>query len=128
MKWVRKAAEQNRPEAQYMLGLSYAKGQGVAKDEIETVKWFRKAAEQNNAGAQYNLGRCYGLGQGVAKDYVESYKWALLAAGQGDKNAKELATILENNASRAQIEEGRKRASDFKPAKMQSVRDFPDRQ
>ena len=47
------------PEAQYNLGVCYAKGQGVAKDEVEAVKWYRKAAEQNYAEAQYDLGYCY---------------------------------------------------------------------
>ena len=59
MKWYRKAAEQNYAEAQNNLGVCYANGQGVAKDEVEAVKWFRKAAEQNYAEAQNNLGVCY---------------------------------------------------------------------
>ena len=42
-----------------MLGLIYAMGRGVAKDQVEAVKWYRKAAEQNHAEAQYNLGVCY---------------------------------------------------------------------
>ncbi len=45
--------------AQYNLGICYANGQGVTKDEAEAVKWYRKAAEQNHAMAQYNLGVCY---------------------------------------------------------------------
>ena len=59
VKWYRKAAEQNLAEAQYNLGIYYATGQGVAKDEVEAVKWWRKAAEQNIADAQCDLGRCY---------------------------------------------------------------------
>ena len=56
MKWWRKAAEQDLPDAQNNLGARYADGQGVAKDAVEAVKWFRKAAAQNDPEAQFNLG------------------------------------------------------------------------
>src|ERR1035441_8968210 len=65
VKWYRKAAEQNSPWAQCILGGCYAHGECVAKDEVEAVKWYRKAAEQNLAPAQYNLGVCYDNGRGV---------------------------------------------------------------
>ena len=47
----RKEAEQGRADAQYSLGVCYANGEGVTKDEKEAVKWFRKAAEQGNVKA-----------------------------------------------------------------------------
>ena len=115
VKWFRKAAEQNYAAAQYGLGLCYANGRGVAKDDVEAVKWSRKAAEQNHALAQYNLGYWYASGQGVAKDYVEGYKWWLLAAGQGNENARTNTTILEARMTREQIAEGQAQARNFKP-------------
>ena len=57
VKWYRKAAEQNYAPAQYNLGVCYANGQGVAKDEVEAVKWYRKAAEQNDADGSIQSGR-----------------------------------------------------------------------
>src|SRR5207249_3375797 len=118
VKWYRKAAEQNLAPAQYDLGDSYAEGRGVRKDEVEAIKWFRKAAEQNYSPAQFSLGVFFYWGIGVAKDYVESYKWTLLAAGQGEKDAKEFATMVENNISREQIAEGQKLARNFEPRKL----------
>ena len=53
--WVRKAAEQGRAEAQFFLGMLYANGEDVEKDEIEAVKWYRRAAEQGNAEAKTML-------------------------------------------------------------------------
>jgi TPR repeat protein len=82
VKWYRKAAEQNDAEAQCSLGICYANGRGVAKDEVEAVKWYRKAAEQNDAEAQCSLGICYANGQGVAQDEVEAVKWWRKAAQQ----------------------------------------------
>jgi hypothetical protein len=41
--------------AQYKLGIGYAYGLGVTKDEAQAVTWFRKAAEQGNEDAQREL-------------------------------------------------------------------------
>jgi TPR repeat protein len=120
VKWFRKAAEQDFAPAQFHLGCSYAEGRGVAKNEVEAVKWYRKAAEQDEDDAQYNLGCCYGNGQGVEKDYVEAYKWFVVSAAQGYESAKNAATKLEGIMSPAQIAEGKRRASVFKPQETSS--------
>ena len=68
-------AEQGVADAQYNLGVCYANGIGVTKDEAEAVKWYHKSAEQGVADAQYNLGVCYNHGTGVTKDEAEAVKW-----------------------------------------------------
>jgi hypothetical protein len=62
------------------IGIGYANGQGVAKNDYEAVKWFRLAAEQGNALAQAYLGMMYANGRGVQQDYILSYMW--LTIGQ----------------------------------------------
>ena len=42
-----------------MVGVAYANGQGVGKDDAEAVKWFRKSAEQGYDEAQTELGFMY---------------------------------------------------------------------
>ncbi|MDR0247753.1 MAG: sel1 repeat family protein [Burkholderiales bacterium] len=84
----RKAAEQGHATAQYILGVVYLSGWGVAQNDAEAVNWFRKAAEQGNADAQNNLGRMYANGRGVAKDDAEATKWYSKAAEQGSMEAK----------------------------------------
>jgi TPR repeat protein len=59
-KWLRKAADQGDASAQYNLGIAYAKGDGVAKNEAEALKWIRMAAEQGDLTARNTLQR---LGQ-----------------------------------------------------------------
>ena len=76
-------ADQGIAEAQFNLGVMYAKGTGVAQDYTKAVKWFRKAAEQGYADAQFNLGVVYANGQGIAQDYSEAAKWYRKAADQG---------------------------------------------
>ncbi len=85
---LRGRAEKGEVSAQYFLGLMYANGQGVAKDEVEAVKWYRKAADQGFARAQFNLGVMYADGRGVAKDEVEAVKWYRKAADQGNAGAQ----------------------------------------
>jgi hypothetical protein len=65
------------------LGVMYANGQGVARNDAEAVKWFTLAAEQENAVAQYNLGTFYHFGRGVTKNEAEAVKWYMQAAAQG---------------------------------------------
>jgi hypothetical protein len=84
----RKSAEQGNADAQFNLGNSYRKGEGVSKNYTEAVKWYRKAAEQGHATAQGYLGVCYDNGNGVAKDEAEAVKWFRRSAEQGDADAQ----------------------------------------
>ena len=87
MKWYRKAAEQGLANAQYNLGIMYANGRGVAKDECTAVKWYRKAAEQGDADAQYNLGVTYHQGQGVPRNLSEALRLFRKAEAAGKPEA-----------------------------------------
>jgi TPR repeat protein len=86
------------------LGLCYAKGEGVVKNEAEAVEWYRRAAEQNQVQAQFNLGFCYAYGHGVEKDEAEAVKWYRKVAEAGEVKAfNALAWMLattENSAVR----------------------------
>ena len=82
------------------LGVCYADGRGVAKDEVEAVKWYRKAAEQNDAEAQFNLGVCYANGQGVAKNEAEAVKWYRKAAEQNHAEAQYNLGVCYDNGPR----------------------------
>jgi TPR repeat protein len=75
-------------EAQYNLGMKYAYGEGVAKNDVEAVKWYRLAAVQGEAGAQSTLGVKYDVGEGVVEDDAEAVKWYRLAADQGESSAQ----------------------------------------
>ena len=95
VKWFRKAAEQNQTEAQIYLGICYAAGLGVTKDEAESIHWWRQAAERNNPKAQSILGSCYADGRGVRKDEAEAVKWYRRAAEHNHADAqRNLAMIL----------------------------------
>lgn len=57
------------------LGVLYACGWGVEKDQNEALRWYRKAAEQGDRRAQYNLAVAYFEGDGVPVDYTTAYFW-----------------------------------------------------
>ena len=48
---LRGAAEKGDAQVQYILGLMYYKGYGVAKNRQEAVVWCRRAADQGHAQA-----------------------------------------------------------------------------
>ena len=43
-RWYRRAAEQGDAQAQYNLGLAYARGEGVTQNPVEAHMWFNLAA------------------------------------------------------------------------------------
>jgi hypothetical protein len=77
----RRLAEQGSVNAQYNLGLMYATGRGVVRDDAEAFRWFRMAAERGDANAQINLGAMYADGLGVEPSLYDAYKWLLIARG-----------------------------------------------
>ena len=86
--WFQKAAEQGHSDAQFWLGLSYYKNEGVPWDENKAVYWFQKSAEQGNAGAQNNLGVMYEKGQGIPLDYKKAVYYYQKSAEQGVAEAQ----------------------------------------
>lgn len=67
-RWLRKAAEQGLPAAQFMLGEIYYEGEwrhGVKRDEIEAAQWLSRFLQHTNldrkwiASAQYMLGMMF---------------------------------------------------------------------
>ena len=96
-------AEQGDADAQYNLGLMYANGRGVLKDDAEAVRWYRLAAEQGHAGAQYNLGLMYSKGEGVLKDSVLAHTWFNIAGANGNEAARKLRDSLERDMTRAEV-------------------------
>lgn len=52
----RDSAEQGHADAQYRIGLMYAKGEFVARDESLAIGWLRRAAEQGHIDAQVAAG------------------------------------------------------------------------
>lgn len=74
--------------AQSYVGVMYAFGLDIKKDDKEAVKWYRLSAEQGFAVAQLNLGNMYASGRGVLQSFQEAMKFYQFAADQGLANAQ----------------------------------------
>src|SRR5713226_6618463 len=81
-------AEQGHAVAQYNLGLLYANGQGVTKDDAKARQWYEKAATQGHAEAQVNLGILLVYARGGPQDYKMAVYWLRLSANQGNDLAQ----------------------------------------
>ncbi len=86
--WLERAADQEVAQAEYNLGVIYAKGQGVPQNYVKANYWYEKAADQGYAQAEYNLGVAYDNGYGEAQDYAKAIYWYKKAADQGVTRAE----------------------------------------
>jgi TPR repeat protein len=87
-------AKQGQAVAQYHLGLLYANGQGVPKDDAQARLWYEKAAAQGHADAQANLGSLYDYGRGGPQDFKMAVRWYLRSANQGNDLAQRKLGLL----------------------------------
>lgn len=79
-----KATENENRAAQFLLGLRYEHGRGVAQNHKQAVEWYTKAAVHEHEASQWALGCCYTHGIGVALDTEKGFDWYTRAAKHGD--------------------------------------------
>ena len=72
----------------HMLGVKYAKGEGVKKDEKKAFYWYMKSARLGNLNAQSSVGMSYYKGEGVKKDEKKAFYWFEKSARQGHPAAQ----------------------------------------
>ena len=77
------------PGALYALGLRYATGDGVVRDDAQALRWFQVAAAEGHADAMLRIAEHHAKGRGVAVDLVEACKWLELANALGSSDARE---------------------------------------
>jgi TPR repeat protein len=84
--WFEKALAQDNVDAEFNLGLIYAKGEDTPEHHsnmLKAVPYFRKAATQNHPAAQYILALAYHEGTGIERDEEQCKKWMIASAEQG---------------------------------------------
>ncbi|WP_187308093.1 caspase family protein, partial [Nostoc cycadae] len=85
---IQKAAEGGDAEAQYLLGVAYNAGEGVAADSERTAYWLKRAATRGFSRAQlaYGLRLYWGWGE-TEPNKKEGFDWWLVAAENGNASA-----------------------------------------
>jgi len=86
--WLQKAAGQDQPDAQLLLGEWYAEGNQVEKNPVKAVQYFKQAAARNNAEAQWRLAQACLAGEGTLKNEAAATQWMRLAAEGGHRKAQ----------------------------------------
>jgi len=85
---IQKAAEGGDAEAQYLLGIAYNAGEGVAADQERTAYWLRRAATRGFSRAQFAYGQRLYWGWGeIQPNKKEGFDWWLVAAENGNAAA-----------------------------------------
>lgn len=82
------------PQGLYNLGVAYAQGRAVPRDEARAVDLYRRGAERGSVLAAFNLAQAYRKGAGTATDYAEAARWYEYGAKRGDYRAGNELGIL----------------------------------
>lgn len=80
-------AEEGYAPAQLAVGVAYALGKGVSRDEDQAISWLREAAEAGNATAQFDLGLLH-IARG---EFADAYEWSFVAARRAAGQLREEA-------------------------------------
>lgn len=101
LKWFRKAATYERPDAQYKIGVMYDRGLGLKQDYRKALFWYGKSAKNGFGLAQYKIGQMYVAGHGVKQNSIKAYAWLKSAILQGteDKDGTLAALTSELNST-----------------------------
>jgi TPR repeat protein len=89
IEWLRKAAEQGQPTAQFCLGQMYEDGEGVPESDSLAADWYRKAADHSPSylggvwEAEVQLSYMYRDGR-LPEDNVQAYMWFAIVGGDDD--------------------------------------------
>jgi TPR repeat protein len=82
------AARSGNADAEELIGVMYAMGLGVPRDDQRAFEWYLRSAMKGHPGAQSGVGWYYEVGRGMpAPDLVRAYMWYTLSAIGGDPDA-----------------------------------------
>jgi len=82
------AARSGNADAEELIGVLYAMGLGVPRDDVRAFEWYLRASLKGHPGAQSGLGWYYEVGRGIAApDLIRAYLWYGLSSIGGDVDA-----------------------------------------
>lgn len=81
-------AQGGNADAEELIGVMYAMGLGVERDDERAFDWYLRASLKGHPGAQSGIGWYYEVGRGIpAPDLPRAYTWYTLSAIGGDPDA-----------------------------------------
>ena len=98
-----RAAQGGCLRAQFLVGLAYHTGRGVAVDYERAGAWYREAAGSGDGHAIANLGVMSLLGQGAPADDLDAYTWVQSAVGLGHEWLRPALDWLERRVTGREV-------------------------
>jgi hypothetical protein len=81
-------AQGGNADAEELIGVMYAMGLGVERDDERAFDWYLRASLKGHPGAQSGIGWYYEVGRGLpAPDLPRAFAWYTLSAIGGDPDA-----------------------------------------
>ncbi len=109
------AARSGNAEAEELIGVMFASGLGVERDDVRAFDWYLRAAMKGHAGAQSGVGWYYEVGRGMpSPDLVRAYAWYVLSAIGGDPDAAISQEEVVKKMTPEQIELSHKLIDDYR--------------
>ena len=108
------AAQAGNADAKELIGVMYAMGLGVERDDRRAFEWYLRASLKAHPGAQSGIGWYYEVGRGVAKDLVRAYMWYVLSAIGGDPDAAISQEEVIKKMTPEQVKEAQILINDYK--------------
>lgn len=109
------AARSGNADAEKLIGVMYALGLGVERDDRRAFDWYLRAAMKGHPGAQTGVAWYYETGRGVAApDLVRAYTWYALSAIGGDPDGAISQEEVRKKMTPEQIEIAHLLINDYK--------------
>ena len=110
------AARAGNAEAEELIGVMYALGLGVERDDVRAFDWYLRAAMKGHPGAQSGVGWYYEVGRGMpAPDLVRAYAWYVLSMIGGDPDAAISQEEVRKKMTPEEIEKAHILVDDYRP-------------
>ena len=115
MKELLPAARSGNADAEELIGVMYAMGLGVKRDDVRAFEWYLRSAMKGHPGAQSGVGWYYEVGRGMpGPDLIRAYMWYVLSAIGGDPDAAISQEEVVKKMSLKQIEKAHILIDDYK--------------
>jgi hypothetical protein len=111
----RPLARSGNADAEELIGVMYALGLGVERDDRRAFEWYLRSAMKGHPGAQSGVGWYYEVGRGLPEpDLVRAYMWYVLSAIGGDPDAAISKEEVRKKMTTEQIEEAHELIEDYR--------------
>mgnify|MGYP003705894675 FL=1 len=109
------AANAGNADAEELIGILYAMGLGVDRDDRRAFEWYLRSAMKGHAGAQSGIGWYYEVGRGLPEiDLVRAYMWYTLSAIGGDPDALISQEEIVKKMDQQQIDDALELVDDYR--------------